>query len=600
MNKSKTQPHFRLTLIVASIVFAAACTTTAPTSKNEPEAAAADRNAPYTVTATRVDEAEPADQGASTAVPMPAPMAAEKDALMQKERRAYAAKAAAPAMAMGMTTRDAYVMPMPQPQDREAYAHVSDNPIHRAAEDPVSTFSIDVDTGSYANVRRFLNEGRLPPSDAVRVEELINYFDLAGAAPSNRETPFAVQTELAPTPWNARTKLLRVGIKGYLPQGPLPASNLVFLVDVSGSMDEPNKLPLVKSALKLLTRQLKADDRISLVTYAGNTAVVLEPTPGDQKATIEQAIDRLDAGGSTNGAGGIQLAYQQAEKAFIRNGNNRILLATDGDFNVGITRFESLIDMVKEKRKSGVALTTLGFGTGNYNDQLMEQVADAGDGNYSYIDSLQEAQKVLVAQRAATLLTIAKDVKIQVEFNPRQVSEYRLIGYENRALKREDFNNDKVDAGEIGAGHSVTALYEVSLSGEGGESVDPLRYGKTSFAAPDVGQSGEVAFVRLRYKRPNEETSRLIEQPVRRDQARSSVASASDQLRLGAAVAAFGQKLKGGTYTGNYGYGDIATLAKGAQAVDGSNSVGEFVRLVGLAQGLSSQANVAPAPRLAD
>lgn len=519
---------------------------------------------------------------------------------MKRERLSYAAKAAAPSMAMGMMSRDAYIMPAPQPQDRENYAHVSDNPVHRAAEDPVSTFSIDVDTGSYANVRRFLGEGRLPPTDAVRVEEMINYFDLAGAAPSNRDTPFSVQTEMAPTPWNAKTRLLRVGIKGYVPQGPLPSSNLVFLVDVSGSMNEPNKLPLVKSALKLLTRQLKADDRISLVTYAGNTAVVLEPTPGDQKATIEQAIDHLDAGGPTNGAGGIQLAYQQAEKAFIKSGNNRILLATDGDFNVGVTRFESLIDMIKDKRKSGVAMTTLGFGTGNYNDQLMEQVADAGDGNYSYIDSLQEAQKVLVAQRSATLLTIARDVKIQVEFNPAQVSEYRLIGYENRALKREDFNNDKVDAGEIGAGHSVTALYEISLRGEGGDRVDPLRYGKTSFAAPGVGQSGEIAFVRLRYKRPNEEASRLIEQPVRREQARSSVAAASDALRLGAAVAAFGQKLKGGTYTGNYGYDEIAALAKGAQAVDGSNSVGEFVRLVGLAQGLSAHASAAPTPGMVD
>lgn len=597
MKNPRTLAQFRFTLIAASIVFAAACNTTAPVPKVESEAA-------YTTV--------PVPEPIADIAPLPAtPIAQvqelkEKDELMKKERSAYASKAAAPSMAMGMAMRDAYMMmPAPQPEDREAYAHVSDNPIHRTAEDPVSTFSIDVDTGSYANVRRFLGEGRLPPSDAVRVEEMINYFDLAGAAPSNRETPFAVQTELAPTPWNANTKLLRVGIKGYLPQGPLPPSNLVFLVDVSGSMNETNKLPLVKSALKLLTRQLQANDRISLVTYAGNTAVVLEPTPGDQKATIEQAIDHLDAGGSTNGAGGIQLAYQQAEKAFIKNGNNRILLATDGDFNVGVTRFESLIDMIKQKRKSGVAMTTLGFGTGNYNDQLMEQVADAGDGNYSYIDSLQEAQKVLVAQRAATLLTIAKDVKIQVEFNPAQVSEYRLIGYENRALKREDFNNDKVDAGEIGAGHSVTALYEVSLSGEGGERVDPLRYGKLTqervkFAAPGVGQSGEIGFVRLRYKRPNEETSRLIEQPVRREQARADIASASDALRLGAAVAAFGQKLKGGTYTGNYGYEQIAALAKGAQAVDSSDSVGEFVRLVGLARGLSAHASAAPSPQLID
>lgn len=603
MSHSKNRSYFSLTLIAAAIVLTAACTTTAPTSQGGP-LAVSPPPAPPEVAIAVENEAKDLTQNAPQSAAIAEPIMAAQDA-MTRERRKHLSKAE-PAFAAGMMTREMYHMPPPlPPADTENYATVSDNPILRAAEQPVSTFSIDVDTGSYANVRRFLNEGRLPPNDAVRVEELINYFDLAGAAPSSRETPFSVQTELAPTPWNTKTKLLRVGIKGYVPQGPLPPSNLVFLVDVSGSMSDSNKLPLVKSALKLLTRQLKANDRISLVTYAGNTAVVLEPTPGDQKATIEQAIDQLGAGGSTNGSGGIQLAYQQAEKAFIKNGNNRILLATDGDFNVGVTRFETLIDMVKEKRKSGVALTTLGFGTGNYNDHLMEQVADAGDGNYSYIDSLQEAQKVLVAQSAATLLTIAKDVKIQVEFNPAQVSEYRLIGYENRALKREDFNNDKVDAGEIGAGHSVTALYEVSLAGEGGESVDPLRYGKVvpskpGFAAAGAGQSGEVAFVRLRYKRPSEATSRLIEQPVRREQARSSMAVASESMRLGAAVAAFGQKLKGGTYTGNYGYPEIATLAKGAHAVDASNSVGEFVRLVNLAQSLSAQVSSAASPQMID
>ncbi|MES2684074.1 MAG: VWA domain-containing protein [Pseudomonadota bacterium] len=475
-----------------------------------------------------------------------------------------------------------------QPQDRENYANVADNPVLRAAETPVSTFSIDVDTGSYSNVRRFLNQGQLPPTDAVRVEELINYFTLKDAPAKSLDTPFAVHTEVATTPWNAKTKLLRVGIKGYAPTGPTPPSNLVFLVDVSGSMNSPDKLPLVQSSLKLLTRQLTAKDRISLVTYAGATAVVLEPTAGDQRATIEQAIDRLTSGGGTAGGAGIQMAYQQAEKGFIKGGNNRILLATDGDFNVGVTRFETLTDLVKEKRKSGIALTTLGFGTGNYNEHLMEQLADVGDGNYSYIDSLQEAQKVLVAQKSATLLTIARDVKIQVEFNPAVVVEYRLIGYENRALKREDFSNDQVDAGDIGAGHSVTALYEVAYAGEGGERVDPLRYSTEPKA---VAKSSEMAFVRLRYKRPEQDTSRLIEQPVR---AASSVAfsQASDALRLTAAVAAFGQKLKGGTYTGEFSYEQIAALAKSARAADDSESVGEFVKLVGLAQGLSASTRV--------
>lgn len=475
-------------------------------------------------------------------------------------------------------------MPQTRPEDRENYANLADNPVLRAAEQPVSTFSIDVDTGSYSNVRRFLNQGQLPPTDAVRVEELINYFTLKDAPAKSLDTPFAVNTEVATTPWNAKTKLLRVGIKGYAPTGPVPPSNLVFLVDVSGSMNSPDKLPLVQSSLKLLTRQLTAKDRISLVTYAGATAVVLEPTPGDQRASIEQAIDRLTSGGGTAGGAGIQMAYQQAEKGFIKGGNNRILLATDGDFNVGVTRFETLTDLVKEKRKTGIALTTLGFGTGNYNEHLMEQLADVGDGNYSYIDSLQEAQKVLVAQKSATLLTIARDVKIQVEFNPAVVAEYRLIGYENRALKRADFSNDKVDAGDIGAGHSVTALYEVALAGEGGERVDPLRYSADSKTA---AKASEMAFVRLRYKRPEQDVSRLIEQPVR---AASAVpfAQASDALRLTAAVAAFGQKLKGGTYTGDFSYEQIAALAKAARAADDSESVGEFVKLVGLAQGLSA------------
>jgi len=572
---------FRLTAIALAALAFSACSTTSPKTA-EPELtlpASAPPPPQESAAAPRVEQDVMMDQAASGAVAATATKAERRADDYRQVRSASKLMAASPSVGF------AYVpAPMTAPQDRENYAHVGDNPIHRAAETPVSTFSIDVDTGSYSNVRRFLNQGQLPPSDAVRVEELINYFTLADAPAKSLDTPFAVHTEVATTPWNSKTKLLRVGIKGYAQGGPVPPSNLVFLVDVSGSMNSPDKLPLVQASLKLLTKQLTAKDRISLVTYAGATAVVLEPTPGDQRAAIEQAIDRLSSGGGTAGGAGIQMAYQQAEKGFIKGGNNRILLATDGDFNVGVTRFETLTDLVKEKRKTGIALTTLGFGTGNYNEHLMEQLADVGDGNYSYIDGLQEAQKVLVAQKSATLLTIARDVKIQVEFNPAVVAEYRLIGYENRALKREDFSNDQVDAGDIGAGHSVTALYEVALAGEGGERNEPLRYSAEPKAA---AKSSEMAFVRLRYKRPEQDTSRLIEQPVR---AASAVpfAEASDALRLTAAVAAFGQKLKGGTYTGDFGYEQIAALARSARAADDSESVGEFVKLVGLAQGLSA------------
>ena len=565
---------------LAALTFSACSTTSTPMVEAEVVKPAAPPAPPSAIEPKAAQEMLAADQ----AIAAGAIANAQSQRRMEESTR-IRSPAAAKMMAAPSVGFAYLPAPMPQPQDGEHYATVADNPIHRTGETPVSTFSIDVDTGSYSNVRRFLNQGQLPPTDAVRVEELINYFTLKDAPAKSLDTPFAVHTEVATTPWNAKTKLLRVGIKGYAPTGPVPPSNLVFLVDVSGSMNSADKLPLVQSSLKLLTRQLTAKDRISLVTYAGATAVVLEPTTGDQRATIEQAIDRLTSGGGTAGGAGIQMAYQQAEKGFIKGGNNRILLATDGDFNVGVTRFETLTDLVKEKRKTGIALTTLGFGTGNYNEHLMEQLADVGDGNYSYIDSLQEAQKVLVAQKSATLLTIARDVKIQVEFNPTVVAEYRLIGYENRALKREDFSNDRVDAGDIGAGHSVTALYEVALAGEGGERNEPLRYSTEPKAA---AKASEMAFVRLRYKRPEQDTSRLIEQPVRASSA-VPFAQASDALRLTAAVAAFGQKLKGGTYTGDFGYEQIAALAKSARAVDDSESVGEFVKLVALAQGLSAQ-----------
>jgi len=470
----------------------------------------------------------------------------------------------------------------PMQQNRENYAHFEDHGIQRAAEQPVSTFSIDVDTGAYSNLRRMLRAGQLPPEDAVRVEELINYFEYAYAPPKDRSTPFATHVEIAPTPWNAKTHLLRIGLQGWKPQGRLPPANLVFLVDVSGSMQSADKLPLVQSALKLLVQEMGAQDRISLVVYAGNTGVVLEPTAGDRKAQIAAAIERLQAGGSTNGAAGIELAYAMAQQGWIDGGINRVLLATDGDFNVGTVDFEQLKDLVEQRRKSGVALSTLGFGTGNYNDHLMEQLADAGNGNYSYIDSLEEAHRVLVQARAATLTTIAKDVKIQIEFNPAQVAEYRLIGYENRALAREDFANDRVDAGEIGAGHSVTALYEITLTGSGGERIAPLRYGD----APVVRGNGELAFLRLRYKAPDADASRLIERPIRRSEIRSDLAAASDDFRFAAAVAAFGQLLRGGRYTESLGFDDVLALARAARGDDAQGWRGELVQLVQLAQSL--------------
>jgi Ca-activated chloride channel family protein len=476
--------------------------------------------------------------------------------------------------------------PTPPTVETERYAHMDDNPVRLAAEQPVSTFSVDVDTGSYANVRRFLSSGRLPPEDAVRVEEMINYFDYRYATPEDRCKPFRVSTELAPAPWNEQAWLLRIGIKGYeVAASERPPANLVFLIDVSGSMQSPDKLPLLKNAFRLLTDQLTARDRVSIVVYAGSSGVVLEPTPGDQKYKIREALDRLEAGGSTNGAEGIERAYQLAHASRLKDGINRVVLATDGDFNVGVVNFEALVDMAERERASGTALTTLGFGTGNYNDQLLERLADAGNGNHAYIDTLSEARKVLVSELSSTLLTIAHDVKIQVEFNPAEVLEYRLIGYENRMLAREDFNNDKVDAGEIGAGHRVTALYEIVPVGSRGR-VDPLRYSPQA-RQPARSSSGELAFLRLRYKLPGSTSSELLESPIM-ESSRVALQEASPDFRFAASVAAFGQLLRGGRYIGDFGFEDIEKLARSALAHDTEGYRREFVSLVKLAQALSS------------
>ncbi|MGB5443461.1 MAG: VWA domain-containing protein [Gammaproteobacteria bacterium] len=471
-----------------------------------------------------------------------------------------------------------------EPVNRENYAHFSDNPLQRVADDPFSTFSIDVDTGAYSNMRRLLNAGSRPPKDAIRTEELINYFSYDYPRPNNRATPFSITTEVGPSPWNGDTQLLHIGIQGYdVPRAQLPAANLVFLVDVSGSMRSPDKLELLKSALRLLVRELKAADRVSMVVYAGASGVVLEPTAGDQAATISMALDGLTAGGSTNGGAGIRMAYALAQQAFIKDGINRVILATDGDFNVGMVDFEMLKQLVEERREHGIGLTTLGFGSGNYNDHLMEQLADAGNGNYAYIDTLSEARKALVDEMSSTLLTIAKDVKIQVEFNPATVAEYRLIGYENRALAREDFSNDRVDAGDIGAGHSVTAIYEIALTGSAGQRLDGGRYQRQPRS---TGNSGELALVRLRYKPPQGDSSKLIERPVRKADIINRIELATDRYRFAAAVAGFGQLLRGGKYTADFAYPEVLMLARGARGDDPFGYRGEFLQLANLASSL--------------
>ncbi len=468
------------------------------------------------------------------------------------------------------------------PAHTEQYDKLNPNPVKAVAQEPISTFSIDVDTGSYANVRRFLNQGQLPPQNAVRLEELINYFDYQYALPTDGK-PFAVHTEVVDSPWQPHAKLLKIGIKAKdLQLNELPAANLVFLVDVSGSMNSPDKLPLVKKTLHILTERLRPQDKVTLITYAGQERVVLPPTSGADKQTILNAINELESGGSTAGEQGIRRAYAEAQKAFIQGGINRILLATDGDFNVGITDFDTLKNLIEEKRKSGISLTTLGYGTGNYNERLMEQAADAGDGNYSYIDNEQEAKKVLQRQLSSTLATVAQDVKIQVEFNPATVKEYRLVGYENRVLKQEDFNNDKVDAGDIGAGHTVTALYEFIPAGKTGW-LDESRYQTKKTVS---GSLKEYAFVKLRYKNPNQKQSILLQQPV----AVSSkpLAKAHPDTQWAVAVASYGQQLRGGEYNGNLSWDSLNALAQNAAKPDPFGERAEFLTLLQQARQLSS------------
>jgi Ca-activated chloride channel family protein len=473
----------------------------------------------------------------------------------------------------------------PLPADREAYAYNEENPFQKVADHPLSTFSIDVDAASYSNTRRILNESRMPPADAVRIEEFINYFHYEYPEPEG-EHPFSITTEVAACPWNMKHKLVRVGIKGKsIAKKDLPPNNLVFLVDTSGSMMSADKLPLLKAGLKLLVEQLRKEDRISIVAYAGSAGLVLPPTSGAKKAEILDALDRLEAGGSTAGGAGIALAYQVARDNFLKKGNNRVILATDGDFNVGVTSDGELTRMIEEKREHGVFLTVLGFGTGNVQDSKMEALADKGNGNYAYIDDILEARKVLVKEMGATLLTIAKDVKIQVEFNPARVQAYKLVGYENRMLKAEDFNNDKKDAGELGSGATVTALYEVVPAGvddAGTADVDALKYQKPAAAAPEASASKELLTVKFRYKKPKEDVSRLIVRPLADEERAWSLASTD--LKFAASAAGFGMLLRGSKTKGDLTYDKVAAMAREGQGKDEDGYRSEMVRLVAKAK----------------
>jgi len=462
------------------------------------------------------------------------------------------------------------------------YEHYDDNPVKQVSQQPLATFSLDVDTGSYANVRRFLNDGIYPPEDAVRVEEMMNYFP-AEAKPisdkSHNSQPFAVDYELAPAPWNRERTLLRVNIQAKdIKTAELPPANLVFLVDVSGSMDQPAKLPLIQSSLKLLVDELRDQDRVAIVTYSGEERVALPSTSGSDKSTIRHAIEGLNASGATSGEAGIRLAYQQAEKGFIKNGVNRILLATDGDFNVGISDTKQLEALIKQKRDTGITLSTLGVGSDNFNEAMMVKVADVGNGNYSYLDSLSEAKKVLNDEMHQTLITVAKDVKAQIEFNPQRVIEYRQIGYEKRQLRDEDFNNDAVDAGDIGAGKRVTVLFELTLAGQK-PSVNPLRYGKQN---PAQGKSDELAFINLRWKAPQGGDSKSMSEPVAAARLSTTFDSASQEMRFQSAVAAWGQKLRGSSYLAATSWEQIAQWASAARGEDTNGYRAEFIQLVKL------------------
>ena len=485
----------------------------------------------------------------------------------------------------------------PSDEERDVFNAPDVNPVKQAATEPVSTFSIDVDTASYSFMRRALNSGHLPPKEAVRVEELINYFPYSYPAPESADPPFKPTVTVMPSPWKPTDKLVHIAIKGYdLKRAERPRANLVFLMDVSGSMGPEDRLPLVKNALRLLVDQLQPDDTVGIVTYASGSGIALEPTKISDKQKIFAAIDKLEAGGSTNGAGGIADAYRLAEAGFDKSAVNRIILATDGDFNVGITDRDQLKSYIERKRNSGVFLSVLGVGQGNHNDALMQSLAQNGNGTAAYVDTLNEARKVLVDEASSSLFTIAKDVKAQIEWNPARVAEYRLIGYETRALKREDFNNDQVDAGDIGSGHAVTAIYEVTPVGAP-RLVDDLRYAKataeTAAASPSPAaatssggrsDTAELGYLKLRYKKPNETTSQLISLPITDELSKPTITDVPQDVRFSVAVAAFGDIVRGAPYVNGYTYDDVIALAQSARGDDPYGYRAEFINLVRLAK----------------
>jgi Ca-activated chloride channel family protein len=530
-----------------------------------------------------------ASQAAQSVPEMRAQVAAAVPAPAEQAKRTTAIRmiTAAPA---ARSVVEAPTMSAPGEFSTEAYASVRENGFVTTKDNPLSTFSIDVDTASYSNVRRFLDEEIRPPAGAFRIEELLNYFRYNYPQPT-RDDPFSVNLEVSRAPWNPERELVRIGLKGReLPAEERGPANLVFLIDVSGSMDETNKLPLLQRSLSALVENLSNEDRVAIVTYAGSSGLVLAPTEGAKKREILEAINNLRAGGSTHGSEGIRLAYETAREQFREGGNNRVILCTDGDFNVGVTNESELQKLIEKERESGVFLSVLGFGTGNLNDSTMELLANKGNGNYAYIDSISEGRKVLVEQMGSTLFTIAKDVKIQVEFNPARVAGYRLIGYENRLLAKEDFNDDKKDAGEIGAGHTVTALYEIIPAGQavpGSPSVDPLKYQRPEEGSASA--SNELLTVKLRYKAPDGEKSKLIEIPLMADDIPAFVA-ASEDFRFASAVAAFGMKLRGSPDAGKSTWPEIQDIARGALGNDPGSYRAEFLTLIEKAKAIEEAA----------
>ena len=470
----------------------------------------------------------------------------------------------------------------------EEYSNISENGFHKVTDDPLSTFSIDVDAASYSNVRRYLNENQLPPAGAVRTEEMINYFKYQYPQPTGKD-PFSINTEISDCPWNKENKLVLIGLQGKnIPVENLPASNLVFLIDVSGSMFSENKLPLVKASLKMLTDQLREKDHISIVVYAGNAGMVLPSTSGDNKIKIKNAIDALEAGGSTAGGAGIELAYKIAQQNFMEEGNNRIILCTDGDFNVGASSDDDMVRLIERERNKGIYLSVLGYGMGNYKDSKMEQLADKGNGNYAYIDGINEARKVLVNEFGGTLFTIAKDVKLQIEFNPKKVAGYRLIGYEDRLLNKEDFNDDKKDAGELGSGHTVTALYEIIPSGVTSEflkDVDPLKY-QNNNSKTTSSFNDEMLTVKFRYKSPGNDNSELIVHSV--IDKKTDINNASDNFRFATSVACFAMLLRNSKYKGNSNYEQVIRMANSSLGKDAEGYRIEFISLVKKAEKLTA------------